>query len=442
MLIFRLLQIAIVLLGNVFYTCYAAEVGSDSDDPHDADVVTSDLLSWLRSNGAYINEKLVVKHTVPDDPTSPRGVFSTQDMDVGEKLCSIPSDLIIQPREELMEGVPPEHTYCSTIKAVTKAMVVDDSTTPYGRYLLAQPKGYLPRFWSDSGKDLLMNMLKSSRKEQLTAYDELPPHGVDDIYDLEVDCNCDLNDPLYVQAAMLVMARADYDFMIPFYDMFNHHNGKYNIRHEYDAYKENKHNPFVDAQHGFITTKAIKAGDELYNSYNQCNICYDYHDHMGTPEIFLHFGFVEPMPQRWLFDFARVKFDLNWKDGDETSEEVVVNFLVPLSEKGKHLLQEELTRLKSFAAMHRNTSYEEYENMSKYEWESLWQYYNALHDAISYAVEQSNNVEMTNGVWKLDDDWWVQDGTLKAADVEDHYVLSTQRMVSKDELRNVLNLEL
>ena len=75
-------------------------------------------------------------------------------------------------------------------------------------------------------------------------------------------------------------------------------------------------------------------------------------------------------------------------------------------------------------------------------WESLWQYYNALHDAISYAVEQSNNVEMTNGVWKLDDDWWVQDGTLKAADVEDHYVLSTQRMVSKDELRNVLNLEL
>ena len=107
--------------------------------------------------------------------------------------------------------------------------------------------------------------------------------------------------------------------------------------------------------------------DELYNSYNQCNICYDYHDHMGTPEIFLHFGFVEPMPQRWLFDFARVKFDLNWKDGDETSEEVVVNFLVPLSEKGKHLLQEELTRLKSFAAMHRNTSYEEYENMTKYE---------------------------------------------------------------------------
>ena len=79
-----------------------------------------------------------------------------------------------------------------------------------------------------------------------------------------------MNDPEYIFAAMLVSARADYDYMLPFYDMFNHDNGKYNMKHEYDPYKEQKDN----FSSGFVTTKPIKAGEELYNSYNRCNICY------------------------------------------------------------------------------------------------------------------------------------------------------------------------
>ena len=137
----------------------------------------------------------------------------------------------------------------------------------------------------------------------------------------------------------------------------------------------------------------------------------------------MHFGFVEPIPQRWLFDFARVKFDLDWKDGDESTGEVVVNFLVPPSERGIALLQEELTRLNVFSETNRNKTYKDYEGMTQYEWESLWQYFDALYDAISYAIQ--SDVPLNDDVWKLGDDWWVKDGTLKDSQTDEHWVYPT-----------------
>ena len=135
---------------------------------------------------------------------------------------------------------------------------------------------------------------------------------------------------------------------------------------------------------------------------------------------------MESIPQRWLFDFARVKFEIEWKDGDESKGEVVVNFLVPFSEKGKNLLQEELIRLKnSFAAKHRNKGHKDYEGMTQYEWDMLWQYYDALVGAMTYAVE--SNVQLSDEVWNMGNDWWVQDGTMKETDGEEHYVLRTKR---------------
>ncbi|KAL7523467.1 hypothetical protein ACHAXR_000192 [Thalassiosira sp. AJA248-18] len=71
--------------------------------------------------------------------------------------------------------------------------------------------------------------------------------------------------------------------------------------------------------------------------------------------------------------------------------------------------------------------------MSKYEWESLWQYYDALHDALSYSVQ--SNETLLDDVWEIDDNWWVKDGTFTAADDEEHYVLPTRSDATfKDEL--------
>jgi len=220
-----------------------------------------------------------------------------------------------------------------------------------------------------------------------------------------------------------------------FPDMINHDNAKYNVNHKYDPYSKSQKEMNLDSEKGqeIFTTKAIHAGDQLYNSYNRCNICDEYFDWVGTPEMFLMFGFVESMPQRWLFDFARVKFDLDWKDDNEETGEQVVNFLVPPSLRGMRFLQEETIRLMSFSSKHRSNSHEEYEGMSKYEWDSLWQYYDALHNALSQALE--SHAPLSDDVWKLDDDWWVQDGTMVAENIEEHYVLPTQRdMVTNDEL--------
>ena len=260
---------------------------------------------------------------------------------------------------------------------------------------------------------------------ELLSFTNLKAHGLNEVLsELAETCYGQVEDSLYRHAAMLVKSRADYQFMVPFYDMMNHHNKLVNVAHRYYPYSGVGSSPIEQTGYEIITTKAITASEQLYLSYNQGNICIEYIDWFGTPEMFLHFGFVEPMPQRWLFDFARMKFDLNYKDDNESSGEIVANFLVPPSERGIALLQEELARLESYSTRHRNTNYESV-GISSSEWQSLWQYYDALHDALTYAIEQSNSVELTEDVWKLDDDWWVQDGTLSAADFGDHFVYPT-----------------
>lgn len=146
--------------------------GAAGSGGSDQDGLTSQLLDWLRANGAYINEKLEVRSSVPDDPTSLRGVFATEDMDAGEIVCNIPWKLILKPNEGAYDA---RVLNCDTITEVAKAMDGGE-TTPYGRYLLNQPKNYVPLFWSNAAKELLSNMLQTDRpvENHVTELDELP----------------------------------------------------------------------------------------------------------------------------------------------------------------------------------------------------------------------------------------------------------------------------
>ena len=72
-----------------------------TSDSCTADVLASDLFQWLHSNGAYINEKLAMRNLVPGDPSSPRVLFSTKTMEVGQTVFSIPSKLIVRSSDEL-----------------------------------------------------------------------------------------------------------------------------------------------------------------------------------------------------------------------------------------------------------------------------------------------------------------------------------------------------
>ena len=132
------------------------DVVDDDDDP-----ITARLLDWLRDNGAYVNDKLVVRRVDPNDLTSPRGVFAADDMETGETVCVIPWGLMIKPSEGISEDILKEDdclTLYATYDAIRGGVDGDgngdrdgddgEAITPYARYLLEQPIDYLPSFWS------------------------------------------------------------------------------------------------------------------------------------------------------------------------------------------------------------------------------------------------------------------------------------------------------
>jgi hypothetical protein len=110
------------------------------------DELSLQLLEWLHANGAFISSKVEVQNVIPGDPTSTRGVFALDALDEGEVICRIPWNLIIK----LEEDPKKEDWDCGTVEATVKAMS-GNSITPYGNYLLEQPRGFLPAFWSTEG---------------------------------------------------------------------------------------------------------------------------------------------------------------------------------------------------------------------------------------------------------------------------------------------------
>jgi hypothetical protein len=391
----------VLLLTN--QSCVATLSSEEKTD----DKLSHNLIDWLRANGAMISNKVEVRNVVPGDPTSPRGVFALETLEEGEIICSIPWNLIIKPEKD-----PKKDDWdCGTVDAVVKAMG-NESLNPYGKYLLEQPKGYLPAFWSTEGQALLSEMLG----------EHLPPHDFQDVLMADWAEYCkgaNVDDPLQKHARMLVLARADYQIMVPFYDMFNHRNGKwYNLKHAlgYETQFEHRH---IGSDHGFelLTSKMVQAGEELYNSYNQCNACTS-KDWLGTPEMLNLYGFVERMPQRWIFHYARLQFDLDWKDEDESSGELQVKFVVPPSERGVTFLRKELKRLQDFE-QRKKVDAADTTVVPKSEWETIWQYHNALKVAMTHALDSA--VEVTEESWKRGRYWWAEDPSEPPEDADEVY---------------------
>jgi hypothetical protein len=168
----------------------------------DVEILITDLIEWLRVNGAYINEKVAVKRSVEGDSSSPLGLVAIADINADETICHIPPHLILQPG-----GDSPRDTDCGTIRA-TFEMLNAAEPNPYARYLLSQSPRYTPEFWSEAGRSLLKEML----------HDSLPPVYVDTtLTELKSYCNGDIDNPIYLHAAMLVKSRADYNYLVPFY---------------------------------------------------------------------------------------------------------------------------------------------------------------------------------------------------------------------------------
>ena len=114
----------------------SASNAKNGSDAQDDDVLITDMVDWLKSNGAYINDKLQVRRVNPDDPSSPRGLFALESLDAGEIICNIPWDLMITPIESNSAKDASKRLDCGTIKAVIEELGKNESDmTPYAKYL-------------------------------------------------------------------------------------------------------------------------------------------------------------------------------------------------------------------------------------------------------------------------------------------------------------------
>ena len=113
-------------------------------------------------------------------------------------------------------GLMWSHNDCGVIQETLNAITASDNViTPYGKYLASQPLNYTVGFWTESGQDLFVELTGGTLKVD----NILPPTDIDDqlIWEFKEACNGDITDPMAVQAAMLVRARSDYEYMVPIY---------------------------------------------------------------------------------------------------------------------------------------------------------------------------------------------------------------------------------
>ena len=136
----------------------AAAASNNNDD----DELVAQLLHWLVANGAYVNPKIVVRHLIPTDPTSIRGIFATDTIASGETVYGIPWKLVLKPRnnsDDVNSKLRPmDDDECGTFEAVANSMR-NGGKTPYGKYLLNQPKDYTAAFWSQASIGYMLLLL-------------------------------------------------------------------------------------------------------------------------------------------------------------------------------------------------------------------------------------------------------------------------------------------
>ena len=101
---------------------------------------------------------------------------------------------------------------------------------------------------------------------------------------------------------------------------------------------------------------------------------------------------------------------------------------MPPSKTGMDLLRKEIVRLEQFGKELKESSsvsvkvYNPREvnlkDVKQNELKSLREYYDALHDAIQYALD--SNVTLVDDVWSMDEQWWVVGK--RTEEIDDHCV--------------------
>lgn len=343
------------------------------------DALISNQIEWLRSKGGTFHSNLEVRREDPSDPTSRYGMYATGDITEDELMLEIPRSILLTAGDD--EGSY-GGMWCPTVRNLIKEMRLGDASAyaPYAKYLMAQPHGQLPSAWSDEGRELLLEVL--GQNDEDPSNDLRPAEPVDWIEsDWYNECQGG-EDEFEQNAALMLVQRGWDDIMIPVYDMMSHRNGKW-LNTKSNSVHNHDENVLVKA------SQDIKAGDEIYTSYNFCEDCGNRGvKQFGTPEIFRDYGFVENYPQRWFLGRKGLSFELDEEFDDEGTPtgKIVLTWLEKKRPKRKaigFLLKqlERLTDVASYEIAHADKS------IPANELSSIKDYHAAVIQAIQLALD-------------------------------------------------------
>jgi len=430
MLIQRILPAAAALVAALsLQGTNAATIGAD--EKHSAA-----LIAWLRSNKGYFNPKLEMRRVDPDDPNSHFGMFANQKIQADHLMLRVPSSLILGSGDDDEEITA---MMCGLVRNLHKQLVLKDESeyAPYVKYLLeTQPPGQLPSAWSDEGKDLLMKVLGDDKYTTKIGYENLRENGdlglnnklppADPIGWIEhewyKDCGGS-NDPLEEYAALLVVQRCWDDILIPVFDMMSHRNGLW-----LNTYSNNVH------QGEDVKVRAkrdIEEGEEIYTTYNFCEDCGARKLSYGTPEILRDYGFVEQMPQSWIFPDIDLGFridELEDNDEDGAPKYALMEWIerepdeddvAMLKVHVGHVMDTKATTL---------SSRKDYADVPQREWDIIVQFIDAMELAINTALDSFYQAEGRDSC--------IEEGTCTAslsryADLETPYQTVQEEYYSK-----------
>lgn len=352
--------------------CVAEGIDEDSSNQERLDIG-----NWIMSEGGFVDPRQEIRSLFPDMPQSPKGVFAKERIEKGDLILSVPWKLLIQANtnEQVEPETVLENWFCGLVENLAAEMKKGDDSAhaPYIRYLNGQTRGQILADYSEEAQNLFQEIVNPV----------MPWFQLDIVpSDEGLVSSCGIqDDPIAVHASLLVEQRSEDDLMVPYYDMYNHRNGKWL-------------NTWINQVRGdrFDVTarKTIEAGEEIYNSYNQCNKCPGKAQRfeMGTIHIFEAYGFVESFPQRWFFG-DDLKFDIDEQAGTDQLKVSWANMEDLPDESDAEYLEDMIDHIKT---MKKSYVIDDFSFITKSEWDAISYFQDALLVALENAYLSASDI--------------------------------------------------
>jgi SET domain len=240
-------------------------VGQDDDQRY------WNLVEWIGFHGGWV-EKGIATHVFAGNV---RGMVALRDLEEDVELLHCPGRLMI----------PGSHSdsddHCQVVKFLAREFQLGDQSS-FRPYLDSMDLPRLPAFWDEATLQELQG---------------LPPSGTTQRHEewLLHKCGLAIKDhPALKKALTAFLSRSNAAGMIPFYDLFNHHNGLQNVK------------LFLTDQGASLrTTRPVSKGQQLYLSYGL----------RPASHMLRDYGFVDAWPTLW-----------SWKLPESTHSFIVASF--------------------------------------------------------------------------------------------------------------------